>query len=185
MEDAMRRNFLTSTLILVATLSTLTSTAFAQSGTTNFGGDGSSVLSGPVETLSDSPVVSFQDAAPQYEIYQPVTQPAPAAAPAGPAAKKNPAAGAHKGVYYANDFSYLTPDYDGPRYRGDNWKNLDVGRGGKLSIGGELRYRYHSERGQGVQAGFSGFEDTDNDFGLGRLRTWCRQQFWRHPKLVR
>ena len=172
----MRRNFLPSALMLVAAFSTLTSTAFAQSGSTNLGTSGGSVLSGPVETLTDGGFISnepvFQDM-----VFEPVVQPMMAPAPAAAAKpKKNPAAGAHKGVYYANDFSYLTPDYDGPRYRGDNWKNLDVGRGGKLSIGGELRYRYHSERGQGLQAGFVGFEDTDNDFGLGRLRLYADYQ---------
>ena len=167
----MRRNFLPSALMLVAAFSTLTSTVFAQSGSTNLGTSGGSVLSGPVETLTDGGFISngpvFQDM-----VFEPAVEPmmAPAAAPKP---KGNPAAKAYKGVYYANDFSYLTPDYDGPRYLGDNWKNLDVGRGGKLSIGGEYRFRYHSERGQGAQAGALGFQDTDNDFGLGRLRLFA------------
>ena len=97
----MRRNFLPSALMLVAAFSTLTSTAFAQSSTTTPSIGGGSVLSGPVETLTDggfysqAPVYSYQDA-----VYQPVAQPAAMSAPAAaPAAKKNPAAGAYKGVY--------------------------------------------------------------------------------------
>ena len=171
----MRRIFLPSTLMLMASLSGFTSTAFAQSGTTSFGGTGGSVLSSPVETISNAPVYTYQDAAPQFDVYQPaVQQPAAAPAPKKPAA--NPAAKAYKGLYYANDFSYLTDSYTGPRYIGDNWKNLSVGQNGTLSLGGEYRFRYHSEKGQGAQAGASGFQDTDNDFGLSRLRLFADYQ---------
>lgn len=176
----MRLSPLPSTLMLMAAFSTLAATANAQSGSTNLGTDAGSVLSAPVETFSDAsavynsapvysdaPAYSYQDATPQYEVYQPTAQPM-AAAP-----KNEPTP--YKGLYYANDFSYLTDSYDGPIYWGDNWKNLDVGQNGKLSIGGELRYRYHSEQGQGRTAAFptTGFNDTDNDFGLLRLRLFA------------
>ena len=181
----MRLTLSPSTLMLVAALSTLASTANAQSGTSNLPADAGSVLSAPVETFSDAgavydsapvyseaPVYTYQEAAPQY--YQPAAEPAMATAPAKAAApKKEPTP--YKGLYYANDFSYLTDSYDGPIYWGDNWKNLNVGQNGKLSIGGELRYRYHSEQGQGRTAAFptTGFNDTDNDFGLLRLRLFA------------
>ena len=176
----MRRTFLPSTVMLMAALSTLASTANAQSGSTNLGGAAGSVLNAPVETFSDAgavydsapvyseaPVYSYQQGAPQS--YQPAAQPTAAAAP------KKPEPTPYKGVYYANDFSYLTDSYEGPRYIGDNWKNLDVGQNGKLSIGGELRYRYHSENGQGRQASAVGtaFQETENDFGLLRLRLFA------------
>lgn len=51
--------------------------------------------------------------------------------------------GAYKGVFYANDFSYLNdPCYDGPSFIGDNLKGL---LNGNLDIGGEARVRYHKE----------------------------------------
>lgn len=51
--------------------------------------------------------------------------------------------GAYKGVFYANDFSYLDDScYKGAPRLGDSLKGL---WGGKLDIGGEARIRYHSE----------------------------------------
>jgi len=51
---------------------------------------------------------------------------------------------AYKGVFYANDFSYLNDScYKGPSHLGDSLKGL---WGGKLDIGGESRVRYHNER---------------------------------------
>lgn len=82
----------------------------------------------------------------------------------------------HKGLFYANDFSYLSnKDYTGQCF-GDSFKRLSVGRQGKLDIGGQLRYRYHSESGMGRQAGFSGFQDTQNDFGLFRARLYANYE---------
>ena len=122
----------------------------------------------PTEVYSDPAPVYSYDAAPQT--YQYVEAPAAAPAPAAAKPKPNPAAKAYKGLFYANDFSYLNDSYDGPVYFGDNWKNLADGR---LSIGGEYRYRYHSEQGMGQQAGFTRFQDTDNEFGLMRLRLFA------------
>lgn len=97
--------------------------------------------------------------------------PAPAAKPKK---KDKPTCNkSHKGLFYANDFSYLgNPDYTGQCF-GDSFKQLSVGRQGKLDIGGQLRYRYHSEFGMGRQAGFSGFQGTQNDFGLVRARLYA------------
>jgi len=80
----------------------------------------------------------------------------------------------HKGVYYANDFSYLnSPCYNGDCL-GDCMKLNPVARGrlGTLDVGGELRLRYHHEQGMGRQQGRLGFEDTKNDFLLTRLRLY-------------
>jgi hypothetical protein len=90
-----------------------------------------------------------------------------------PAAKPNPCAGSHKGLFYANDFSYLGKDDYCGNCLGDRLKLMDVGRCGKLSIGGQLRHRYHSEQGMGRQAGFSGFQNTQNDFSLFRARLYA------------
>ena len=51
---------------------------------------------------------------------------------------------AYKGVFYANEFSYLDdPCHNGPTFLGDSLKGM---WGGKLDIGGELRVRYQDER---------------------------------------
>jgi hypothetical protein len=74
---------------------------------------------------------------------------------------------AYKGVFYANDFSYLSdPCYDGPAFPGDSLKGLCCNR---VDVGGEVRVRYHSEKGfRG--AGLSGLDD---DFLLTRLRLFA------------
>lgn len=158
-------------------------TAQAQSSTTNLSDLGSSVVEGSIggyesaqvpTTYSDPVVSGGTSSAPVYEYYSPapevVYQPAmPAAAPAKK--KKNPAAGAHKGLFYLNDFSYLTDGYTGPTYLGDGLKNL--GANGNLDIGGQIRTRYHSEQGMGQTAGFTRFQDTDNQFGLLRVRAYA------------
>lgn len=89
--------------------------------------------------------------------------------------------GAYKGVFYANDFSYLNdPYYDGPSYPGDNFKGL---LGNKLDIGGEARVRFHSEnnhRGRvpgltngGAGPSGLGVTNNDDDFFLTRLRLFA------------
>lgn len=91
------------------------------------------------------------------------------------AAKPNPCAGSHKGLFYANDFSYLKdPCYHGCCL-GDCMKLMPVdqcGRWGTVDVGGQLRLRYHHEFGMGQQAGATRFEDTKNDFLLTRLRLY-------------
>ena len=75
--------------------------------------------------------------------------------------------GAYKGVFYANNFSYLNDKcYDGPSFIGDSLKGL---MGGKLDVGGEARVRYHSENGhRGL--GLTGRED---EFWLTRYRMFA------------
>ncbi len=88
-----------------------------------------------------------------------------------------PGATSHRGVFYDNDFSYLKePGH--PCYLGDCWKQMPVGRGkewGTLDIGGQLRMRYHREKGMGQDlagAGVGRFEDTEHDFTLTRIRLY-------------
>lgn len=90
------------------------------------------------------------------------------------AAKPNPCATSHKGVYYANDFSYLK-DPCGPSCLGDCMKLMSMPYG-TLDIGGQIRLRYHHEEGMGRSAltapANRGFLDSENDFMLTRLRLY-------------
>ena len=92
--------------------------------------------------------------------------------------KGNPCAKSHQGVYYNNDFSYLNdPHYSG-HCLGDCLKLMPVddrGRWGTLDFGGQLRVRYHHERGMGQDLSGPGtrrFEATEHDFVLTRLRLY-------------
>ena len=82
----------------------------------------------------------------------------------------------HKPVFYANDFSYLNdPAYDG-WCLGDSMKLLPVADGewGTVDIGGQIRERYHHERGMGrvPNASVPRFQSTDADFVLSRARLY-------------
>ncbi len=76
---------------------------------------------------------------------------------------------AYKGVFYANDYSYINdPCYKG-HFPGDAVKQLDVPGDGKLDLGGEIRLRYHNEenmRGLGLTG-------RDDQFWLTRLRLFA------------
>ena len=91
------------------------------------------------------------------------------------AQQPNPVALSHKGVFYANDFSYLnSPDPQGTSL-GDSMKLLPVGGGdwGTIDFGGQIRERYHHEQGMGnTTESLTRFEDTHSDFVLSRLRLY-------------
>src|SRR5690606_13919838 len=73
---------------------------------------------------------------------------------------------AFKGVFYDNDFSYLSDPWYDDFYPGEGLKRLPMPHDGELDFGGELRLRYHSEhnmRGQGLTG-------LDDDFLLTRMR---------------
>ena len=97
-----------------------------------------------------------------------------AAAPAPPA-PVNPCAASHRPVFYANDFGYLgKPGYDG-QCLGDTLKLMPVADGdwGTLDLGGQVRERFHHERGMGQSLGLNRFEDTTTNFWLTRVRTYA------------
>lgn len=121
------------------------------------------------------PATQYQE--PQYQAYAPGST-APVPAPCNcckgnscTKEKKEAATakmkGAYKGVFYANDFSYLNDKcYDGPSFFGDGLKGL---MDGNLDIGGEARVRYHSEnnhRGLGLTG-------RDDEFWLTRYRMYA------------
>ncbi len=88
--------------------------------------------------------------------------------------KPNPCATSHKALFYANDFSYLNaPCYQGDCL-GDCLKLMPVAGGdwGTLDFGGQLRLRYHHERGMGQSGGLSRFQATETDVALTRLRLY-------------
>ncbi len=93
------------------------------------------------------------------------------------AAAVNPCASSHKGVFYANDFSYLNdPAYSG-QCLGDCLKLMPVAGGdlGTLDLGGQLRTRYHHEQGMGQDLagpGATRFENNTHDIFLTRLRLY-------------
>jgi hypothetical protein len=92
----------------------------------------------------------------------------------------NPCAISHKGVFFANDFSYLNdPSYVGTCL-GDALKLIPVQSGdwGTIDFGGQLRERYHHERGMGrvPDATVSRFQDTETDFVLSRMRLYTNWQ---------
>jgi len=176
------------TALMATLVGVLSSTdAVAQNGT-NFSDVGTSVVEGSIggfesaqvpSTYSDQAISGSYDGVtdnPVYGYYSPQSNQGyystPAAPPAAAPKKSNPAVGAHNVLFYKNDFSYLTEGYTGPTYLGDGLKNLTLGNG-KLDIGGQVRTRYHSEQGMAQTAGFTRFQDTDNQFGLFRARLYA------------
>ena len=87
-------------------------------------------------------------------------------------AKPNPCAGSHKTLFFTNNFDYLKDEGYSGNCLGDQLKGHKVGQCGNLDVGGQIRFRYHSESGMGQRAGFTRFQDTDNDFVLSRLRLY-------------
>jgi len=90
----------------------------------------------------------------------------------------NPCSTSHKGLFYNNDFSYLNDCCYQGNCLGDCLKLMPVACGnyGTLDIGGQLRMRYHHERGMGQSQGLGRFNPTETDFALTRLRLYSNWQ---------
>lgn len=89
-----------------------------------------------------------------------------------------PCAQSHKGVFYANDFSYLL-DEASPQCLGESLKLMPLGEWGRLDVGGQLRLRHHHEEGMGQDItgpGVTRFQDSNHDFLLTRLRLYTNWQ---------
>ncbi len=86
----------------------------------------------------------------------------------------NPCAASHKGLYFNNDFSYVESNSHQDSCLGDCLKLMPVAGGeyGTLDLGGQLRTRYHHERGMGQSQGLGRFQPTETDFVLTRLRLY-------------
>ena len=82
---------------------------------------------------------------------------------------KKKVATAYKDPFYQNDFSYLkNPNYNGYNL-GEGLKQLPIGDGGNLDIGGQYRLRYHNEHNM-RGAGLTG---RDDNFLLDRTRIYA------------
>lgn len=123
------------------------------------------------ETDNDSqPTVSNSSAATDEPL---TSEPAPKPKKEAIAKKKGDlkkkVASAYKDPFYLNDFNYLNdPSYQGHNL-GENFKQLPIGKNGKLDVGGQYRLRYHGEhnfRGQGLTG-------RDDDFLLDRTRIYA------------
>jgi len=84
--------------------------------------------------------------------------------------------GAYKGVFYENDFGYLEGDCldsgdprDAVAKASDALKEIPLASRIRLSIGGEVRLRFHHEDG----IGGSRLDGLDNDFLLSRVRSYA------------
>jgi hypothetical protein len=94
-------------------------------------------------------------------------------------------AGAHKGVFYANDFSYLNDACYDDWHLGDNLKRINVGDCWVVDVGGQYRIRYHSERNinnvpGGVVTNSLGLTGDDDDFLLHRTRLYLNAEYGSH-----
>ena len=92
-------------------------------------------------------------------------------------ALRRAATGAYKGVFYANDFSYLCdPCYDG-WHLGENLKRIGIAPWMMVDVGGQYRARLHNERNMRnappIGLGLTGASD---DFLLHRTRLYVNSQ---------
>lgn len=99
------------------------------------------------------------------------------------AAVAKAAANAHKGVFYANDFSYLSNSGCCDAYIGDRFKRLPVGDCWIVDVGGQYRMRYHNEQNinnSGVATNFLGLTGDDDNFLLQRTRLYLNAEYGSH-----
>lgn len=99
------------------------------------------------------------------------------------AAVRKAAAASHKGVFYANDFSYLANAGCCPTYLGDRLKRLPVGDCWLVDVGGQYRMRYHHEQNinnTGAVPNFLGLTGDDDDFLLHRTRLYVNAEYGDH-----
>ena len=99
-----------------------------------------------------------------------------------PAPKISP----YKGVYFANDFSYLDdpclsrndPRDSFSRFV-DQWKRVKVGSSIVVEFGGEYRIRYHDENNHAKTK----LNGADNDFTLSRLRLYMNTKIGKSVRI--
>jgi hypothetical protein len=108
---------------------------------------------GPIESETDT---STDAAKP------PTTKPKPPAPPSP-----------YKGVYYDNDFAYLTAANNEYFYCGDGLKRNALGKCWLLDFGGEYRLRHHHE----VNLRGSNLSGASDDFLLHRTRLFANMEY--------
>jgi hypothetical protein len=97
----------------------------------------------------------------------------PAAAPAASKPKPAVAPSPYKGVYYDNDFSYLTSPGNEYFFCGDAVKRNALGECWLLDLGGEYRLRHHHE----VNLRGSNLSGASDDFLLHRTRLFANLEY--------
>jgi len=88
-------------------------------------------------------------------------------------------AGAYKGLYFDNDFSYLNDPLNENFWIGDRLKNMGNGGLVRVDIGGEYRYRYHNE----VNMRGLGLTGIDDEFNLHRTRIFANARVGQNFRL--
>ena len=99
--------------------------------------------------------------------------------------KPPPKISPYKGVYFANDFSYLDdpcltendPRDSFSRFV-DQWKRVKVGSSIVVEFGGEYRVRYHDENNHAKTR----LNGADNEFTLSRLRLYMNTKIGDHVR---
>ncbi len=95
---------------------------------------------------------------------------------------------AYKPVFYDNDFKYLRDPNYSDYHLGEELKQMPVGECGDcgtMDVGGQVRLRYHYEKGMGQDIAGPGtqrFQDTEHDFLLSRVRLYTN---WRVDETTR
>ena len=93
--------------------------------------------------------------------------------------------GAYKGVFYANDFSYLNDACYDDWHLGDNLKRVNIGNCWIVDVGGQFRLRYHDEQNinnapAAVVPNNLGLTGVDDDFLLQRTRLYLNAEYGSH-----
>ncbi len=100
----------------------------------------------------------------------------------GCAATAKAASASHKGVFYANDFSYLCNAGGCDTYFGDSLKRIPVGNCWVVDVGGQYRMRYHHEQNIDNRAAAAvpnnlGSTGGDDNFLLHRTRLYLNAEY--------
>ncbi|MBC8355832.1 MAG: alginate export family protein [Planctomycetes bacterium] len=100
----------------------------------------------------------------------------------GCSAVRKAASSSHKGVFYANDFSYLCNSGCCDTYFGDSLKRLAVGNCWTVDVGGQYRMRFHNEQNinnSGIPNNL-GLTGDDDNFLLHRTRLYVNAEYGSH-----
>ena len=94
--------------------------------------------------------------------------------------------GAYKGVFYANDYSYLCDPCYGDWHLGDRLKRIPVGNCWTVDVGGQYRMRMHREqniRNSAAVPNGLGLTGNDDAFLLHRTRLFVNAEYGQNVRL--